>query len=563
MIYLDLIFNLALLVALSIISGFIDKRCPRDTWTGVLLQGFLWGSVSIVGMLQPLVMGPGLIFDGRSIIISLCALFFGHRAAALTGAMAAAYRLALGGPGAVMGVSVILASAVIGLLARHYLRPQINPPSTPHLFFLGLAVHAAMVALMFTLPGELAMSTLKRLGLPVITLYPLATILAGKILSDQASAIQQVEALRRSEEKYKIVFETANVAKSVTLPTGEINVNQTFCDMLGYTREELRNKKWQDITPADEVNAIQKLLDSLLQGKKDSTRFDKRYIHKNGSYIWADVSVAIQRDIDRNPLFFITTIIDITARRQAEKALRESEARLNFALETNHIGVWELNLLDHTAYRTLIHDRIFGYETLLPSWTYEMFLEHVLPEDRPEVNRHFSETTVSQSDWNFECRIRRTDGEVRWILAIGRHLLISIGEPVHMLGIVQDITERKQAESQKEALLNQIQQLNIGLEQKVAERTKELHDSQLALLNLVDDLNLSVKSVAAANQALAATNKELEAFSYSVSHDLRAPLRSIDGFSDALLEDYQNNTGCSGKKLPGDASARRRSTWAV
>jgi len=142
----------------------------------------------------------------------------------------------------------------------------------------------------------------------------------------------------------------------------------------------------------------------------------------------------------------IGTFQDITERKQTDQKLRESEARLNLALETNNTGVWELNLLDHTAFRTLIHDRIFGYETLLPSWTYEMFLEHVLPEDRPEVDRHFSEAIAKQSDWNFECRILRTDGEVRWIFAMGRHIQVSKGEALQMLGIVQDITERKRVE---------------------------------------------------------------------------------------------------------------------
>jgi len=75
-----------------------------------------------------------------------------------------------------------------------------------------------------------------------------------------------------------------------------------------------------------------------------------------------------------------------------------------------------------------------------------MFLEHVLPEDRLEVDRLFSEATAAQSDWSFECRIRRTDGEVRWIMATGQHMKNPKGEAVQMLGVVQDITERKQAE---------------------------------------------------------------------------------------------------------------------
>ena len=63
--------------------------------------------------------------------------------------------------------------------------------------------------------------------------------------------------------------------------------------------------------------------------------------------------------------------------------------RLRFALETSHTGAWDLDLVDHTAYRSLEHDRIFGYSELLQKWTYEMFLEHVLPEDRAMVEKIF------------------------------------------------------------------------------------------------------------------------------------------------------------------------------
>ncbi|HOH56693.1 MAG TPA: LytS/YhcK type 5TM receptor domain-containing protein, partial [Smithellaceae bacterium] len=77
MIYLDLIQNLALLVALSVVSAFIDRRWPRHTRAGALLQGVVFGAAAVVGMLRPLDMGGGLIFDGRSVMLSLCALFFG------------------------------------------------------------------------------------------------------------------------------------------------------------------------------------------------------------------------------------------------------------------------------------------------------------------------------------------------------------------------------------------------------------------------------------------------------------------------------------------------------
>ena len=125
---------------------------------------------------------------------------------------------------------------------------------------------------------------------------------------------------------------------------------------------------------------------------------------------------------------------------------------MNFALQTVHVGAWELNLLDQTAtHHTLVHDQIFGYEMLLPHWNYEMFLAHVLPEDRPEVDRRYREATAAYGEWSFECRIRRADGEVRWIFAAGKHQQDRAGKPVRMTGIVQDITKRKQAGAVLEA----------------------------------------------------------------------------------------------------------------
>ena len=134
------------------------------------------------------------------------------------------------------------------------------------------------------------------------------------------------------------------------------------------------------------------------------------------------------------------------------KALQQSEARLTFALRTINAGAWDLDLRNHTANRTLTHDRIFGYASLLPAWTFEMFLEHVLTEDRPGVDRRFREATAAEADWNFECRIRRVDGEVRWIWAAGCHERNAVGDPVRLAGVVQDITERKRAEQEIESL---------------------------------------------------------------------------------------------------------------
>jgi PAS domain S-box-containing protein len=126
----------------------------------------------------------------------------------------------------------------------------------------------------------------------------------------------------------------------------------------------------------------------------------------------------------------------------AEQRLRESEQRHRFALETARIGAWDLDLVDYRAFRSIEHDHIFGYPELLQEWTYEMFLEHVLPEDRAMVDGKFQRAVESQGDWNFECRILRADGELRWIWGAGRYHQYSVGTARRMAGIVQDVTER-------------------------------------------------------------------------------------------------------------------------
>ena len=162
-------------------------------------------------------------------------------------------------------------------------------------------------------------------------------------------------------------------------------------------------------------------------------------------------------DADGSPLI-MEVGVDITEIKNAQTALKElnetlerrvaertaelhaSEERLRFALETIHTGAWDLNLVDRVAFRSLEHDRIFGYAELLPEWTYEMFLEQVLLEDRAMVNDRFRRAMESQSEWNFECRIRRADGQVRWIWAAGQYHQDATGFPHRMAGIVQDIT---------------------------------------------------------------------------------------------------------------------------
>jgi len=149
--------------------------------------------------------------------------------------------------------------------------------------------------------------------------------------------------------------------------------------------------------------------------------------------------------------------------------MRNGEARLRLALEGGMLGSWDFDLASGNATRTPRYDEIFGYPGPPPPWSYETFLDHVLPEDREHVASAFRQAVNTRTEWHFECRIRRaSDSEVRWIEARGKP---DGGEgnhpPTHLLGIVADITERKHAE--------EVQfQYSEMLEMRVAERTREL-----------------------------------------------------------------------------------------
>ncbi|SFJ42756.1 response regulator [Planctomicrobium piriforme] len=143
------------------------------------------------------------------------------------------------------------------------------------------------------------------------------------------------------------------------------------------------------------------------------------------------------------------TTRDVTERKETERQLREGQEQLDFALAAADLGYWSLNLADHTARRTLRHDQLFGYDALLPEWTYEMFLDHVVPEDRAMVDAAFQKSVATGSAWAVECRIQRADGAVRHIWKKGLALRNAQGQVERMLSIVGDITDRRQAEERQ------------------------------------------------------------------------------------------------------------------
>ncbi len=262
--------------------------------------------------------------------------------------------------------------------------------------------------------------------------------------------------LRESEEKYRDLVQNANSIIIRWDMKGNFTFFNEFAErFFGFSQREIigKNVIGTIVPPTDTFGR------DLAAMIEDIKRYPDRYetntnenVRKNGERVWISWSNRAILDERGNMIGVLAVGNDTTERKRAEEAVRESEERLRFALETSRTGAWEIDLADHIAHRSPGHDSIFGYDQMLPEWTYEMFLDHVVPEDRALVDGKFRHAVATQGDWNFECLIRRADGETRWIWAAGRHHPDAAGTTRRMSGIVQDITERKLAEQSKARL---------------------------------------------------------------------------------------------------------------
>ena len=306
------------------------------------------------------------------------------------------------------------------------------------------------------------------------------------VFEDISARMEMEESLRESEERYRALFDTANDAIFLMEKDRFIECNARTLSMYDCTREQIVGQTPYRYSPPrqpdgrDSQEKAQEKIQAALAGQPQC--FDWKHIRYDGTPF--DAEVSLNCIVTHGRTLLQAVVRDITARKEADEQLRAQEARHRLALETVAAGEWELELPSLEARRSNQHARIFGYEPPLPPWSLAAMLGHVVLEDRPRVEQSVRESIRLGHDVDFECRIQRCDGELRWIWARGQHVCDKAGRPVRIAGLVIDITGRRKNE---QALLGQLEELQrwqavmIGREQLAMELKHEINALHLRL----------------------------------------------------------------------------------
>jgi sigma-B regulation protein RsbU (phosphoserine phosphatase) len=207
---------------------------------------------------------------------------------------------------------------------------------------------------------------------------------AAGVARDITERRRAAQELLESERRFRAVFENAPSGMFVASPDGHfLQVNEPFCRMLGYSGQEVLEKDWRELTHPDDVEVSARMVAQLGEEPGGCVDWEKRYIHRNGAFVWVRLKLALVRDSGDNPLFYVAHVEDVTERRRTADALRESEERFRGLFEHAPSGIYvgapDGRLLQVNAALSLMLG-YSGEELLTRTWQ-----ELIHPKDLPAV----------------------------------------------------------------------------------------------------------------------------------------------------------------------------------
>ncbi len=298
---------------------------------------------------------------------------------------------------------------------------------------------------------------------------------AGELVKWYGTAIdiedrkQAEQALRKSEERWRSVFENSAIGVALTDLNGRfLATNRVYQTIVGYTEEELRALSFLEVTHEDYREANWALITELLEGKRQQFQIEKKYLRKDGSLIWVNNNVSLVPGTERVPRFIMALSEDITQRKLAEEALQRSEGYLAEAQKLTKTGSWaaQVFLKENAAWSENVNwsnsywskemYRIFGFDPAPTPPSSMEVVRRLHPEDAPSHPRMVERAIRGGTDFELDYRLLLPDGAAKYIHAVGHPVVNASGDVIELVGTAMDVTEQREASAALETAFEQI-----------------------------------------------------------------------------------------------------------
>jgi PAS domain S-box-containing protein len=445
---------LAVVVALAAGLQLLAARVRGRPRVYAVTAGLLCGAAGVLSMMTPVVFAPGVIYDGRAIVLALAGMFAGPVGGAIAAVVCGAYRAWLGGAGAAVGVVVVFWATALGVGFWAARQDDARWERPGRLFAFGFGLALSSLALMLLVPGLARTEMLRSVGPAVLFGYPVALVVA-------ASVFLEGERRHRAEEDLGLALRGADLSTWMwDLATGRVQLDERGAQSLGYALDELEGtfRAYQTLVhPEDRDRLQQRFEDFVVSGK---TRFESvhRVLHRDGTTRWALVrGAAIEWDAGGRPTKLRGTTLDITELRRAEQALLESAAQLEAAVRAANIGLWSWDPRTTTVYYSSQWKAQLGLRDDEVGSGFDEWSSRVHPDDlaraEAEIRSHIEAATPH---YELEFRMRHAEGTYRWIRAFASTVTDDSGTVVRILGAHVDLTEERSAEDERRRLQQQL-----------------------------------------------------------------------------------------------------------